>query len=92
MIDAEPLIDLSEPRHHEQVTPRGRRRRRAAMLALAAVAALVAGGAGYTVVHRAAAPATAPVPAPTTRPAVAPDALTAPGDRPSPGLDPVRSR
>ncbi|GAA2653812.1 hypothetical protein [Paractinoplanes durhamensis] len=87
MTDAEPLIDLSAPRYHAQVTPRGRRRRRAAIIALAAAAVVVAGGTGYAVTNRAAelriTPATAPTAKPTSAPAL-------PGSHRSPALDPIK--
>ncbi|MET3430235.1 hypothetical protein BJ973_009447 [Actinoplanes tereljensis] len=91
MTDAEFLIDLSAPRHYEQVTPRGRRRRRVAMAALAGVAMVIAGGAGYAAIHRTADPATAPAVSPSTRPTAEPGALPAPRNRPVPGLDPIKA-
>src|SRR5690242_723992 len=63
--DAEPLIDLSAPRHYAQVTPRGRRRRRVAIAGLAAVAVVIAGGAGYAAMQRSAEGASVPAIAPS---------------------------
>ncbi|MEU4240299.1 hypothetical protein [Actinoplanes sp. NPDC026619] len=91
MTDAEPLIDLSAPRHYEQVTPRGRRRRRAAIVLVAAAALVVTGGAGYAVVQRAASPEIVPAVAPAAQPSGSAGAPVAPGGRPSPGLDPIRA-
>ena len=89
--DAEPLIDLSAPRHYEQITPRGRRRRRLAITAVGAAAAVVLGGTGYAVVQRAASPAIAPG---TAAPSAAPRSSAVrgvPGGRPSPGLDRIKT-
>ncbi|GAA0574384.1 hypothetical protein GCM10010172_68770 [Paractinoplanes ferrugineus] len=94
MKDAEPLIDLSAPRHYEQVTPRGRRRRRFAIAGLAAIAAVLAGGVGYAALHRPAAvpvvPAVTPTSAAPVDAARPPDDFR-PGALPAAGLDRVKA-
>jgi hypothetical protein len=98
--DAETIIDLSAPRHYEQVTPHGRRRRRAAIVALAAAAAVITGGAGYAAVQRATespavVPGVASSPASDAGPGAAsgagPGAAAGPGVRSSRGAAPVKA-